>query len=145
MMRNGGNYLNRGGNAARWGKKASRAQNFWPTIIRLFKYMRRDLWGVIISMLIAALSVILSVQAPKILGNATTVVFNGVVSADRNQTAVHIDMTKVASILTVVMVIYLISFISGVIQQSIMTRISQRTVFALRREFKDKMRKLPIA
>lgn len=145
MMRNGGNYLNRGGNAARWGKKASRAQNFWPTIIRLFKYMRRDLWGVIISMLIAALSVILSVQAPKILGNATTVVFNGVVSADKNQTAVHIDMTKVASILTVVMVIYLISFISGVIQQSIMTRISQRTVFALRREFKDKMRKLPIA
>ncbi len=48
MMRNGGNYLNRGsGAAARFGQKKSHAENFWPTLIRLFKYMRRDLWGVI--------------------------------------------------------------------------------------------------
>ena len=54
-------------------------------------------------------------------------------------------MAKVESILLYVLVIYLISFISGVLQQSIMTRISQRTVYTLRREFKNKMKKLPIS
>lgn len=42
MMR--GNYLNRGGKGADRFQKGRRAQNFFPTIIRLFKYMRRDLW-----------------------------------------------------------------------------------------------------
>lgn len=142
-----GNYIQRGtgGNGAgRWAK-AKQAQNFWPTIIRLFKYMRRDLAGVIFSMIIAAVSVILSVQAPKILGNATTVVFNGVIGSLTHHTPIQIDFTKVESILLYVSVIYIISFISGVLQQSIMTRISQRTVFALRREFKDKMQKLPVS
>ena len=76
MMR--GNYLNRGGKGADRFQKGRRAENFFPTIIRLFKYMRRDLWGLIFSMVIAGLSVILSVQAPKILGTATTVIFDGV-------------------------------------------------------------------
>lgn len=144
MMR--GNYLNRGkGNGPARFAKAARAENFWPTIIRLFKYMRRDLWGVIFSVIIAAISVILSVQAPKILGNATTVIFNSVAKSVKQQTGIHIDFAKVESILAYVAVIYIISFISGVLQQSIMTRISQRTVYTLRKEFKDKMRKLPVS
>ncbi|MCY7264843.1 hypothetical protein K6W19_32515, partial [Pseudomonas protegens] len=81
------------------------------------------------SILIASLSVILSVQAPKILGNATTVIFDGVTKSLKNHTAIQIDMAKVESILLYVMVIYLISFISGILQQSIMTRISPRTVY----------------
>ncbi|MFC4653288.1 ABC transporter ATP-binding protein [Lactococcus nasutitermitis] len=146
MMRGGGNYLNRGGGAAsRWGKKAQRAQNFWPTIIRLFKYMRRDRWGLLFSLVIAAISVILSVQAPKILGNATTVVFNGVTNSLQAGHSIHIDMAKVGHILSYVAIIYIISFIFGIIQQSVMTRISQRTVFTLRKEFKAKMSQLPVS
>lgn len=53
MMR--GNYLNRGGKGADRFQKGRRAENFFPTIIRLFKYMRRDLWGLIFSMVIAGL------------------------------------------------------------------------------------------
>ncbi|MDM7652638.1 ABC transporter ATP-binding protein [Lactococcus cremoris] len=143
MMR--GNYLNRGGKGADRFQKGRRAENFFPTIIRLFKYMRRDLWGLIFSMVIAGLSVTLSVQAPKILGTATTVIFDGVTKSLKNHQAIRIDMAKVESILLYVLVIYLISFVSGVLQQSIMTRISQRTVYTLRREFKNKMKKLPIS
>ena len=117
MMR--GNYLNRGGKGADRFQKGRRAQNFFPTIIRLFKYMRRDLWGLLFSILIASLSVILSVQAPKILGNATTVIFDGVTKSLKNHTAIQIDMAKVESILLYVMVIYLISFISGILEQLI--------------------------
>lgn len=143
MMR--GSQLNRGGKGAGRFSKAARPQNFWPTLIRLFKYMRRDFWGVLFSLLIAAVSVLLSVQAPKILGEATTVIFNGVTQGFQKNTAPDINMTKVTMILSEVAVIYLISFVSGVVQQSIMTRISQRTVYALRRAFKAKMEKLPVA
>lgn len=143
MMR--GSQLNRGGKGAGRFSKAARPQNFWPTLIRLFKYMRRDFWGVLFSLLIAAVSVLLSVQAPKILGEATTVIFNGVTQGLQKNTAPDINMTKVTMILSEVAVIYLISFVSGVVQQSIMTRISQRTVYALRRAFKAKMQKLPVA
>lgn len=143
MMR--GSQLNRGGKGAGRFSKVARPQNFWPTLIRLFKYMRRDFWGVLFSLLIAAVSVLLSVQAPKILGEATTVIFNGVTQGFQKNTAPDINMTKVTMILSEVAVIYLISFVSGVVQQSIMTRISQRTVYALRRAFKAKMQKLPVA
>ncbi|QSE77098.1 ABC transporter ATP-binding protein [Lactococcus taiwanensis] len=143
MMR--GSQLNRGGKGAGRFSKAARPQNFWPTLIRLFKYMRRDFWGVLFSLLIAAVSVLLSVQAPKILGEATTVIFNGITQGFQKNTAPDINMTKVTMILSEVAVIYLISFVSGVVQQSIMTRISQRTVYALRRAFKAKMQKLPVA
>ncbi len=143
MMR--GSQLNRGGKGAGRFSKAARPQNFWPTLIRLFKYMRRDFWGVLFSLLIAAVSVLLSVQAPKILGEATTVIFNGVTQGFQKNTTPDINMTKVTMILSEVAVIYLISFVSGVVQQSIMTRISQRTVYALRRAFKAKMQKLPVA
>lgn len=143
MMR--GSQLNRGGKGAGRFSKAARPQNFWPTLIRLFKYMRRDFWGVLFSLLIAAVSVLLSVQAPKILGEATTVIFNGVTQGFQKNTAPDINMTKVTMILSEVAVIYLISFVSGVVQQSIMTRISQRTVYALRGAFKAKMQKLPVA
>lgn len=143
MMR--GSQLNRGGKGAGRFSKAARPQNFWPTLIRLFKYMRRDFCGVLFSLLIAAVSVLLSVQAPKILGEATTVIFNGVTQGFQKNTAPDINMTKVTMILSEVAVIYLISFVSGVVQQSIMTRISQRTVYALRRAFKAKMQKLPVA
>lgn len=101
--------------------------------------------GVLFSLLIAAVSVLLSVQAPKILGEATTVIFNGVTQGFQKNTAPDINMTKVTMILSEVAVRYLISFVSGVVQQSIMTRISQRTVYALRRAFKAKMEKLPVA
>ncbi|GAB2024435.1 ABC transporter ATP-binding protein [Lactovum odontotermitis] len=138
MMR--GNYLKRGGGAAsRFSNRGVRPVNFWRTMFRLFGYMERDKWGVIFSLIIAAVSVILSVQAPKILGSATTVVANGMTSKS------GINFDKVGSILLTVGIIYGISFIFGVLQQQIMTRISQRTVYRLRKQFKGKMTRLPVS
>ncbi|MDR2975735.1 MAG: ABC transporter ATP-binding protein/permease [Streptococcaceae bacterium] len=138
MMR--GNYLKHGGGgAARYSNRGVRPVRFWHTIFRLFGYMERDKWGVFFSLIIAAVSVILSVQAPKILGQATTVVAQGMTAS----TGINFD--KVASILVTVSIIYGISFVFGVLQQQIMTRISQRTVYRLRRQFKGKMAKLPVS
>ncbi|MDR0299109.1 MAG: ABC transporter ATP-binding protein/permease [Streptococcaceae bacterium] len=137
MMR--GNYLKRDGAAGRFGNRSQKPVKFWPTITRLFGYMEHDKWGVIFSLIIAAVSVILSVQAPKILGTATTIVAKGVTSKS------GINFDKVGSILLTVAIIYAVSFVSGILQQQVMTRISQRTVYRLRKQFKSKMVKLPVS
>jgi len=134
--------MRRGG--MRMGQKAEKAASFWPTVLRLFKYLRRDIAGVVFSLVIAAVSVILSVRAPKILGEATTVIFDGVTKSIKAKTGIHIDMAQVGHILLIVAIIYTISAIFSVTQQFIMTKIAQRTVYFLRQDFKKKMARLPI-
>ncbi|MDR3190941.1 MAG: ABC transporter ATP-binding protein/permease [Lactobacillaceae bacterium] len=139
------NYAQGGrGGGPRFARPTEKAHDFWPTVIRLFKYMRRDKWGVVISIIIAAVSVILSVRAPKILGQATTIIFDGVLDAKKTH-HIQIDMPAVEKVLLTVGIIYAISALFSVTQQWIMTKIAQRTVYQLRQEFKAKMTRLPIA
>ena len=51
------------------------AQHFWPTTKRLIAYLRPWRVGVIVSIFLAIVSVILSILAPKILGEATTIIY----------------------------------------------------------------------
>lgn len=144
-MRNYASGGRGGGGGRRFGRKVDKPVAFWPTVIRLFKYLRRDRIGVIFSILIAAVSVILSVRAPKILGEATNVIFQGVIRSDRQHTTLKIDFSQVERILLTVAMIYIVAFIFSITQQWITTRIAQRTVYQLRREFKEKITRLPIS
>lgn len=58
--------------------RVKKAQHFWPTTKRLFAYLKPWRFGVIISIILAIISVVLSILAPKILGEATTIIYNGV-------------------------------------------------------------------
>ena len=72
---NNGHRPNRG--------RSAKATHFWPTTKRLIAYLAPWKWGVIISIFMAICSVILSILAPKILGEATTTIYNGVLK-DKN-------------------------------------------------------------
>lgn len=126
------------------GRTPDKATHFWTTVLRLFRYLRGDRFGVIFSIIVAAVAVILSVRAPKILGSATDVVFTGVKNSFRTG-HLTIDYPKLMQILMVVAIIYLVAFVCSVLQQWIMTRIAQRTVYTLRKEFKLKLTKLPVS
>lgn len=119
--------------------------HFWQTIGRLFGYLGNYRAGVIVSLVITAISVVLSVRAPKVLGEATTVIFYDVTKSMRQHTALHIQMDKVVQILMLVSALYLIAALFSVIQQYIMTRVAQGTVYQLRKDFKDKMARLPVS
>lgn len=119
--------------------------HFWQTIGRLFGYLGNYRAGVIVSLVITAISVVLSVRAPKVLGEATTVIFDDVTKSMRQHTALHIQMDKVMQILMLVSALYLIAALFSVIQQYIMTRVAQGTVYQLRKDFKDKMARLPVS
>nr|WP_261370535.1 ABC transporter ATP-binding protein [Weissella cibaria] len=119
--------------------------HFWQTIGRLFGYLGNYRAGVIVSLVITAISVVLSVRAPKVLGEATTVIFDDVTKSMRQHTALHIQMDKVVQILMLVSALYLIAALFLVIQQYIMTRVAQGTVYQLRKDFKEKMARLPVS
>ena len=119
--------------------------HFWQTIGQLFGYLGNYRAGVIVSLVITAISVVLSVRAPKVLGEATTVIFDDVTKSMRQHTALHIQMDKVVQILMLVSALYLIAALFSVIQQYIMTRVAQGTVYQLRKDFKEKMARLPVS
>ena len=126
------------------------AQHFWPTTKRLIAYLRPWRVGVIISILLAIVSVILSILAPKILGEATTIIYDGMLKgyaemkAGAHLSTLPINFHHIWQIGITVILLYLFSGLFSFLQLQIMTRISQRVVYNLRQDFEEKMRRVPI-
>lgn len=126
------------------------AQHFWPTTKRLIAYLRPWRVGVIVSILLAVISVILSILAPKILGEATTIIYDGMfkgyaeMKAGAHLSTLPINFTRIWQIGITVILLYLFSGLFSFLQLQIMTRVSQRVVYNLRQDFEEKMRRVPI-
>ncbi|MEE8824776.1 putative ABC transporter ATP-binding protein [Lentilactobacillus sunkii] len=124
--------------------------NFWGTTKRLLDYMQDRMVGLILVFVFAIISVIFQIRNPKILGEATTEIFKGLMKGNAQQKAgfsvmsLPINYEKIVQIILIVIVMYLASAVFSFLQQYIMTRISQNTVYKLRRQMKGKMRLVPI-
>lgn len=133
------------------GMKVEKPKNFGATVKRLFAYMSSRLIAVGFVFLLAITAVIFQIQTPKILGKATTEIFSGVtagmkqIQAGEQLTRFPIDFEKIAQIILIVIVLYLLSAVFNFGQQFIMTRVSQRTVYELRKDLDEKMSRLPIS
>lgn len=131
--------------------KTRKTKQFWPTIKRLIDYLRPWKVGVIFSILLAIVSVILSIIAPKILGEATTIIYNGVmrgyaaIKAGHHLTRLPIDFHRIMIIGVTVVLLYVFSGLFSFAQQIIMTRISQRVVYNLRQDLEEKMGRVPVS
>ena len=137
-------------NVRRGPRVPEQAQHFWPTTKRLIAYLRPWRGGVIVSIILAIVSVILSILAPKILGEATTIIYNGMlkgyaeIKAGTHLTTLPIDFSRIWQIGITVILLYLFSGLFSFLQLQIMTRVSQRVVYNLRQDFEEKMRRVPI-
>lgn len=125
-------------------------KNFWQTTKRLMSYMSDRVVGLIFVMIFAIASVVFQIRTPKILGQATTEIFKGVMKGQSQQKAgfniahLPINYDKIVHIIIIVGVMYLASGVFSFLQQWIMTLISQNTVYRLRKKMKQKMRVVPI-
>ncbi|MDR0921226.1 MAG: ABC transporter ATP-binding protein/permease [Lactobacillales bacterium] len=142
--------MGRGGGAKNIGRAVEKPKNFWGTTFRLLKYMNRRLVAIIFVWFLAVTSVLVQIRTPKILGQATTEIFSGVLVGAKALKSGHpiktlpINFDKIWQILVVVILMYLVSAVLNFMQQIIMTRVSQRTVSQLRREMEQKMNRVPI-
>ncbi|MGK0550755.1 ABC transporter ATP-binding protein [Enterococcus faecalis] len=140
-----------GGPGRGMGVKGPKPKNFWKTVKRLFKYMSNRLIAIVLVLILAVASVVFQIQSPKVLGKATTEIFNGVLKGvgqmqqGMKVNSFPIDFDKIGQILLLVIGMYLISAVFSFLQQVIMTRVSQRTVYELRHELEAKMNKVPIS
>jgi ATP-binding cassette subfamily B protein len=126
------------------GMPVEKARNFWGTLTRLLGYFKREKYRLLAVLFTAMVSVIFTIVGPKILGLATTKLFEGVVLKLRHVPGASIDFTYIMHILLFLLVLYLISALFGYMQQYIMAGVAQRTVYTLRKQIEDKFSRLPL-
>nr|WP_304441533.1 ABC transporter ATP-binding protein [Demequina sp. NBRC 110055] len=121
------------------GMPTEKAMNFNASLKRLFGELAPERALVAVVILLGAASVTLAVIGPKILGNATTVIFEGLV------TGTGIDFDSLHRILLWVVVIYVASSLLSLAQGYILNGVTQRTVYRLRERVETKIHRLPLS
>ena len=123
----------------RMGAPVAKPKNIWGTVKRLMRYMKKSSLQIALTVAIAIGGTVMQVFSPKLLGSATTVIFDGL----RSHTG--IDFTLLRTILLSVAALYAGAFVSSFLQQRIMTVVSQKTTYTLRNELKAKMNRVPVS
>ncbi len=125
------------------GMTTQKAKDFKGTTKKLIKnYLSKYKIGLLIVLIFAIGSTIFTIVGPKILGNATTEIFNGLVNKIYGTGG--IDFNKIGTILLTLLTLYVVSAIFSFIQGFAMTNISQKLAYTLRQDLSKKINKLPM-
>ncbi len=127
------------GNRMQQGEKA---KDFKTAIKKLIAYIGKYKAAIVVVMLFAVGSTIFNVAGPKILGKATTALSDGLMAKISGTGS--IDFTKIGRILLFVLALYLGSAIFNFIQGWIMTGITQKICYRLRKEISEKINRMPM-
>lgn len=119
-----------------------KAKNFNGTIIKLLKYMKPYRIQLVIILLLAIASTIFNIISPRILGTATTTLAEGLV-AKYSQTG-GIDFVKIKNILLTLLVIYVTAGLFNYFQSWLMSGVTQKITYSLRKEISEKINRLPL-
>ncbi|WP_210479329.1 ABC transporter ATP-binding protein [Naasia sp. SYSU D00948] len=151
-----------------------KSMNFGPSARRLLRRLRPERGRVALVILLGVLSVVLAVIGPKLLGEATNIVFEGAISADLPPGATKaqiiaqleaagetqrvdllrgmnltpgrgIDFGALAGVLGVTLAVYVLSSVFGWLQALILNVVTQRTVLRLREDVEHKLHRLPLS
>ena len=112
------------------------------SVKKLMQYIAKYKIGIFVVMLFAAFSTIFNVAGPKILGKATTALSEGLMK--KIQGTGSIDFHKIGLILLIVLALYLASALFSFVQGWIMTGITQKVCYRLRREISEKINRTPM-
>lgn len=120
-----------------------KAKNFKQTAQKLMNhYLGKYKIALIIVLVFAVGSTIFTIVGPKILGNATTEIFNGLVSKLSGGSG--IDFGKIGQIAITLLILYIISALFSFIQGFTMTNVSQKLTYRLRNDIAKKISRLPM-
>jgi ATP-binding cassette subfamily B multidrug efflux pump len=163
-----------GGPFGGMGMPAEKSMNFGPSARRLLGRLKPERGGLAGVILLGVTSVVLAVLGPKILGQATNIIFEGAISStipkgvtqdqvvaglvakgDQQQADfiaglnLHpgsgIDFSALAMVLGIVLLLYVFSSVFSWLQSYVLNGITQRTVLRLRRDVEEKLHRLPLS
>jgi ATP-binding cassette subfamily B multidrug efflux pump len=134
-----------GGPMAGLGASGKKAKNFWGTFFRLLGYFRPQAFWLTVVLVAAILSTLFNVVGPKILGLATTKLFQGIIAKFyMHVPGASIDFDYIGRILLLLLGLYIVSAAFGYVQQYVMAGVAQKTVYVIRRAVEEKLGKLPL-
>ena len=125
-------------------KNKSSKKSFMATLKRLSSYLADEKLKILIVFVFAILSTIFAIVGPKIMGNATTEIFKGMMRKVQNPQD-GIDFYKVGMIVFTLIILYTLSSLFSYIQSYIMSGVSQRVTYNLRKDISEKFNRLPIS
>ena len=121
-----------------------KAKDFKGTIKKLLRYISRYKVGIFFVLLFAVGSAAFSIVGPRILGDATTEIFEGLVSKISGTVGGGINFAKLGGILLFLLGLYVVSAVFSFLQGIIMTGVSQKISYHLRKEISEKIDRLPM-
>ena len=124
------------------GAPVEKAKDFKGSIKKMLAYVSRYKLALVLVMLFAAASTVFNIISPKILGMATTELFNGF--AAKVSGAGSINFTKIGQILLLTLLLYLFSSLMAFCQGWIMTTVSQKMTYRFRDEISKKIHRMPM-
>ena len=119
-----------------------KAKDFKGTMKKLMAYLSAYKIGIFFVIVFAIGSTIFNIVGPKILGKATTEIFKGLVRKVSGGSG--IDFDKIAHIVLTLLCLYLTSAVFSFVQGYIMTGVSQKLTYRLRKEISEKINRLPM-
>ncbi len=120
------------------GVQVQKAKDFKGTLRRLLAYLKPERSRLIIVIGMAVLSTLFSILSPKLMGNATTEIFEGLMGGG-------INFQTIGQIVGLLIGLYVISSLFAYVQQYVMAGVAQRTVYGLRNDVNEKLARLPLA
>ena len=124
------------------GALVEKAKDFKGTMKKLLQYLGAYKISIVAVIIFAIGSTVFNIVGPKILGRATTEIFKGLVRKVSGGSG--IDFTKIGKILGMLLVLYLCSALFSFIQGYIMTGVSQKLTYRMRKEISEKINRLPM-
>ena len=124
-------------------KKQKRSDDFGKTLKRIIKLMfKKYMISSILVVLFSLISTVFGIVGPKIMGQATTKLFEGLVAKINNTGG--IDFEKIAGILLTVLGLYVLSSMFMFVEGWLMSNISQRLTYDIRKDISKKINTLPM-
>jgi len=123
--------------------KGEKARNFKGTMKKLLAYLNKFKAPIIVVMLFAVGSTVFSILGPKILGNATTKLFEGVMAEIAGKSG-GVDFTAIGTILLSTLGLYLLSALFSYIQGWIMSGVSIKITYQFRKDILAKINRMPL-
>ncbi len=140
----GGRLEGPGGRRGRPQLPVHRVKNFRGTLARLTEYIWPRRLDLITVLVLSVLSALFTIISPKIMGKATTKLFEGIMLRTQGVPGAGIDFAYIGRILSILSVLYVAGTVFNFLQGYIMAGIAQSTVYEMRRQIQAKLNRLPL-
>lgn len=119
-----------------------KSKDFKNSIEKLIRYLGRYWYAIVAVMIFAAVSTVFSVAGPKVMARATNALVEGL--GKKIAGTGSIDFTYIAKVLLFTLGLYICSAVFSFIQGMIMTGITQKTCYRMRKEISEKINRMPM-